>query len=84
MPSIVKAVYTGDQKKFTECISKKKLDLSPADKLYERNVFHWIAVTGKSNFAQQIIQIGKNDFSKELNAQDREGRSAICLVTYDK
>jgi ankyrin repeat protein len=85
MPPIIKAIYTKDDKRFSELLVKKKIDLCEVDKLMQRNVVHWSAVSGNVSQCQAILNslnLRDNKLTRKLTqALDREGRSSVFLAT---
>ncbi|KAI3654766.1 hypothetical protein MP228_000146 [Amoeboaphelidium protococcarum] len=82
LPSILKALFQEDQEKFRELISKKKADLGQADKKCGRNLFHWSALLGRTEFAKMAVDTTNNakDILNAINAVDSDGRTPLCLA----
>ncbi|KAI3637396.1 hypothetical protein MIR68_004045 [Amoeboaphelidium protococcarum] len=81
LPSILKALFQEDQEKFRELISKKKADLGQADKKCVRNLFHWSALLGRTEFAKMAVDTSNaKDILSAINAVDSDGRTPLCLA----
>lgn len=63
-------------------ISKKKADLGQADKKCGRNLFHWSALLGRTEFAKMAVDTTNNakDILNAINAVDSDGRTPLCLA----
>jgi hypothetical protein len=78
MNSLIKAVYSGDHKKFQELILKKKVDLSATDRFYKRTVLHWAAMQQSPGFLEGLIKYGVTP--EDLLRKDADERIPLSIV----